>query len=271
MKKNLSIKWLVIKNGIEKFLIKNFEIYVPSSAGNFKEIGFHTQVGINKIFPILSELIATLKNKTVIESAEKFSKKIGLKKNTKLIKNYFIKYNSDKSKVHNYHLVYGSLFKKRNNIKKVLEIGLGTDNEKLISNMGRLGKPGASVKAFRDFFPKAKIYGADIDREILFKDKRISTYYVDQTNLKSLKNLYKKIGSNFDLIIDDGLHASYANINVIISSLKFLKKNGFLIIEDIPIKTVPIWEVVINILDKKYESKLVKTKKSLVFIIKKNK
>ena len=80
MKKNLSIKWLVIKNGIEKFLIKNFEIYVPSSAGNFKEIGFHTQVGINKIFPILSELIATLKNKTVIESAEKFSKKIGLKK-----------------------------------------------------------------------------------------------------------------------------------------------------------------------------------------------
>ena len=271
MKKNLSIKWLVIKNSIEKFLIKNFEIYVPSSAGNFKEIGFHTQVGINKIFPILSELIATLKNKTVIESAEKFSKKIGLKKNTKLIKNYFIKYNSDKSTVHNYHLVYGSLFKKRNNIKKILEIGLGTDNEKLISNMGRLGKPGASVKAFRDFFPKAKIYGADIDREILFKDKRISTYYVDQTNLKSLKNLYKKIGSNFDLIIDDGLHASYANINVIISSLNFLKKNGFLIIEDIPIKTVPIWEVVINILDKKYESKLVKTKKSLVFIIKKNK
>ena len=25
MKKNLSIKWLVVKNGIEKFLIKNFE------------------------------------------------------------------------------------------------------------------------------------------------------------------------------------------------------------------------------------------------------
>ena len=269
MKKNLSIKWLVIKNGIEKFLIKNFEIYVPSSAGNFKEIGFHTQVGINKIFPILSELIATLKNKTVIESAEKFSKKIGLKKNTKLIKNYFIKYNSDKSKVHNYHLVYGSLFKKRNNIKKVLEIGLGTNNEKLISNMGRLGKPGASVKAFRDFFPKAKIYGADIDKAILFKEKRIRTYYVDQTDLMSLKNLYKKIGKNFDLIIDDGLHAPYANINVIISSLKFLKKNGILIIEDIPFKTIPIWKVVSAILNKKHESQLIKAKKSFLFIIKK--
>ena len=269
MKKNLSIKWLVVKDGIEKFLIKNFEIYVPSSAGNFKEIGFHTQIGINKIFPILSKLITTLKKKIEIVSVEKFSKKRGLKKNTELIKNYFMKYDSDKSKIHNYHLIYGSLFKKRNKIKKVLEIGLGTDNEKLISNMGRLGKPGASVKAFRDFFPKAKIYGADIDKEILFKDKRINTYYVDQTNLMSLKNLYKKIGSNFDLIIDDGLHASYANINVIISSLKFLKKKGFLIIEDIPFKTIPIWEVVIDILDKKYESNLIKTKKSLVFTIQK--
>ena len=85
----------------------------------------------------------------------------------------------------------------------------------------------------------------------------------------SLKNLYKKIGSNFDLIIDDGLHASYANINVIISSLKFLKKKGFLIIEDIPFKTIPIWEVVIDILDKKYESHLIKTKNSLVFTVQK--
>lgn len=270
MKKNLSIKWLVVKNGIEKFLIKNFEIFVPSSAGNFREIGYHTQVGINKIFPILSELIYSLKNKKKIMSVEKFSKKRGLKKNTKLIKKYFIKYDSDKSKIHNYHLVYGSLFKKRSKIKKVLEIGLGTDNERLISNMGKLGKPGASVKAFRDFFPEAKIFGADIDKEILFKDKRINTYYVDQTDLKSLKKLYKKIGSNFDLIIDDGLHASYANINVIISSINFLKKNGYLIIEDIPFKTLSIWEVVIDILNKKHESQLIKTKESFVFVIKKN-
>ena len=136
--------------------------------------------------------------------------------------------------------------------------------------MGKLGKPGASVKAFRDFFPEAKIFGADIDKEILFKDKRINTYYVDQTDLKSLKKLYKKIGSNFDLIIDDGLHASYANINVIISSINFLKKNGYLIIEDIPFKTLSIWEVVIDILNKKHESQLIKTKESFVFVIKKN-
>ena len=53
--------------------------------------------------------------------------------------------------IHNYHLIYGSLFKKNNKVKKILEIGLGTDDEKIISNMGRYGKPGASVRAFRDF------------------------------------------------------------------------------------------------------------------------
>ena len=52
--------------------------------------------------------------------------------------------------------------------------------------MGKYGKPGASVKAFRDFFSNANIYGADIDKEILFKEHKISTFYVDQTNINTL-------------------------------------------------------------------------------------
>ena len=271
MNKNLSIKWLVIKNGIEKYLVKNFKIFTPSSAGNYKSLGYHTKKGINEIFPIISKLLILLKIKIKIISAEQYSKKMKMQKNTKLIKSYFDKYQSDKSKVHNYHLIYGSLFKKRNNVRKVLEIGLGTDNEKLISNMGSFGKPGASVRAFRDFFKKAKIFGADIDKNILFKEKRIKTYYADQTNLRSLESLFKKVGSNFDLIIDDGLHASYANINMIVGSLKFLKTNGFLIIEDIPYRTINIWEVIDFILSKSHKTKLVKTKKAFVFIIKNKK
>jgi len=136
--------------------------------------------------------------------------------------------------------------------------------------MGSFGKPGASVRAFRDFFKKAKIFGTDIDKNILFKEKRIKTYYANQTNLRSLENLFKKVGSNFDLIIDDGLHASYANINMIVGSLKFLKKNGFLIIEDIPYRTINIWKVIDFILLKSHKTQLVKTKKAFVFIIKNN-
>ena len=269
MKKILSTHWLILKSGIEKFIVKNFDIFVPSSAGNFKILGHHTKVGINQIFPILSKLLTSIKIKKEIMPAKMLALKMKSGKNTEIIKDLFNKYKSDKSKIHNYHLVYGSLFKKKEKVKKVLEIGLGTDNTNLISNMGSRGKPGASVRAFRDFFPKAKIYGADIDKKILFKDKGINTYYVDQTNLKSLKSLYKKIGSNFDLIIDDGLHAPYANINVIISSLNYLKKDGYLVIEDIPFKTLSIWEVVTDILNKKYESQLIRAKKSFVFLIKK--
>ena len=70
----------------------------------------------------------------------------------------------------------------------------------------------------------SEIYGADIDSQILFKDERISTYYVDQTKERSLKKLFKLIGNNFDLIIDDGLHSHTANLNVIINCLKFLNK-----------------------------------------------
>ena len=102
-------------------------------------------------------------------------------------------------------------------------------------------KSGASVKAFRDFFKKAKIYSANIDKKILFEDKGIKTFYVDQTNITNLDGLFRKIRKNFDLIINDGLHAPYTNINVIISSLNCLKKNGWLVIEDIPFKAKPIW------------------------------
>ena len=49
------------------------------------------------------------------------------------------------------------------------------------------GKPGASLRVWRDFFPNAKIYGGDIDKETLFIEDRISTYYVDQFENSTIK------------------------------------------------------------------------------------
>ena len=46
--------------------------------------------------------------------------------------------------------------------------------------------------------------------------------------------MWKKIGiKNFDIIIDDGLHTTDANINLFLNSFKKLKKNGIYIIEDV--------------------------------------
>jgi len=269
-KGTLSTRWLIFRKGIEKFLIKNFKLFVPSSAGDPKTLGYHTFININKIFPLISKILSLTAENSLL-TVNSFNKKFKNIENQKILMKLFNKYGSDKSKLHNYHLIYSSLFKNRGSVKKILEIGLGTNNQNLISNMGIYGQPGASVRAFRDFFYNAKIFGADIDKEILFKEDRIKTFHLDQTNFKQFSNLFKKIGKGFDIIIDDGLHVSYANLSVIIASLKFLKRDGYLIIEDIPFECRPIWEVVGSILNKSYNIYFIKTKLTYVFVVKNSK
>jgi hypothetical protein len=174
---------------------------------------------------------------------------------------------SDKASKHNYYLIYGPLLGDRGAIKAILEIGMGTNNTKIASNMGKDGKPGASLRAFRDYLPQAMIYGADIDSDILFEEDHIKTFFVDQTNPDTLEELSQKLPDQFDLIIDDGLHSPNANIATLTFALPKLKSNGgWFILEDIPAIALPIWKVVETILPKnKYRFYLVKTMDSWVF------
>jgi len=115
----------------------------------------------------------------------------------------------------------------------LLEIGLGTNNVDVESNMGVSGKPGASLRAFRDFLrSQDKVMGADVDVRILFQSPGIETYFVDQLGKASLVQLGSQVG-NLDLIIDDGLHILESNINTVLSLLVNLKINGYMIVEDI--------------------------------------
>lgn len=129
-----------------------------------------------------------------------------------------------------YNLVFYSI---RDSVKSVLEVGIGTNNEDVQSNMTSNGCPGASLRAWRDYFPNANIYGADIDKRILFEEERIKTFYVDQTDRFSVSNLLYEIDEEyFDIIIDDGLHTSEAAITLLEHSFYKLKHNGIYIIED---------------------------------------
>ena len=150
-------------------------------------------------------------------------------------------YGSDKggkNNHHNYSDFYSELFfNKRKDIKNFLEIGLGTNNTNMPSNMGKNGVPLASLKAWRDFFENANIYGADIDKEILKNDERIKTFYVDQTNPIEIKKMFENIGvKKFDIILEDGLHEYSANICFFENSIKYLSDTGFYIIEDVYFK-----------------------------------
>lgn len=139
---------------------------------------------------------------------------------------------------HNYTQIYYNLFKnmKDRNLR-VFELGLGTNNPNIKCNMCFMngGYPGASLKGWAEFFPNAKIFGADIDRDILFETDRIKTFYCDQTNPVDIKKMWdeKELWESFDIIIDDGLHEADANICFFENSIHRLKNGGYYIIEDL--------------------------------------
>ena len=159
-------------------------------------------------------------------------------KNNKQLTDLMNLFGSDKggrNNHHNFASYYSEIFfHKRNDIKNFLEIGLGTNDTSVLSNMGSNGIPLASLRAWRDYFKNANIYGADIDKNILKNEDRIETFYVDQTDPITIKEMFKNIGEKkFDIILEDGLHEYNANICFFENAIEYLESNGTYIIEDV--------------------------------------
>lgn len=149
------------------------------------------------------------------------------------------KYGSDKgprvgnTTHHTYTEVYHELFKDMTDQSlSVFEMGLGTNNTSFLSHMGPNGRPGASLRGWKDYFKNSMIYGADIDKGILFEEDRIHTTYCDQTNPTLISSMWNSL-PDMDIIIDDGLHTFEANVTLFENSIHKLKSSGIYIIEDI--------------------------------------
>jgi hypothetical protein len=161
------------------------------------------------------------------------------------------KYGSDKGQKtsngrnwHNYSIVYHTLFQHvRTETLRIFELGLGTNDVTVPSNMGTHGKPGASLRAWRDYFPNSLIFGADIDRNILFEEDRIKTFFCDQLNPNEIKMMWEQedLQEKFDIIIEDGLHTFEANKCFFEHSIHKVKEGGVYIIEDIDVKQLNIY------------------------------
>lgn len=138
---------------------------------------------------------------------------------------------------HNYTTMYHYLFKDmRDKPLRLFELGVGTNNVNIPSTMGPDANVGASLYGWREYFPNAKIYSADIDPGCLFNAERIKTYYCDQRDpnvIDSMLNNYPDLYDQFDIIIDDGLNIFEANVVFFNSFIKKLAPNGYYIIEDI--------------------------------------
>lgn len=149
---------------------------------------------------------------------------------------------SDKASAVNYTGIYASVLPALPSDPRILEIGIGTNFEDVDSSMGPTGVPGASLRAFRDLRPDATVYGADVDRRILFEEPGITTHWVDQLDRSSLSALRSKLGGEFDLVIDDGLHSRPANLNTFRALFPAVKPGGWFVIEDVVGSTIPFWE-----------------------------
>jgi len=167
------------------------------------------------------------------------------------LKKLFTNYGSDKT---DSLLVY-IYFEIFNHIKvnSLFEIGLGTNNINVRSNMGLDGKPGASLRAFRDYL-NINVYGADVDKGILFEEDKIKTYFIDQLEKNTILDV-KKIIPKCDIIIDDGLHQPDANLNIIQNLLDHLNKGGILVVEDIEPSFIHIFQIIEKIFNSKNEYK----------------
>jgi hypothetical protein len=266
---------LAMKSGLafKSSLLERFDIWFPHSsnwflypdltiknANSYPLTLFHLQQAVSSKKP---EEIEILDSKSFGKLNCEF---------TKTLSDLFGRHGSDKATKHDYFLVYADLLSELglNRNLKILEIGLGSNNPDLVSSMGAEGKPGASLRAFRDSLPSSEIYGADIDRSILFAEERIKTAWVDQFDRGSFVKMAEDLGeTQFDLIIDDGLHAITANLNSLMFALNSLREGGIMIVEDIPKRTTDAWFPVIATLSDNYDCRFIRCKCEYLFFLRK--
>ena len=128
-----------------------------------------------------------------------------------------IAFNTDKSsRTHNFTKHYEVYFELlRDAPLKLLEIGV---------------QSGASLRMWKQYFPKAQIYGLDYYDVDVMQEDRIKVFKGMQNNIELLEQVL--LDGPFDIIIDDGSHQN----KDIMASFEYLfprmKPGGIYVIED---------------------------------------
>jgi hypothetical protein len=154
---------------------------------------------------------------------------------------------------HNYSPLYDYLFKHlRNEDLNIFEVGI---------------YHGDSAKSWREYFPKSKIYLADVNVEFFSHVENIDNlqcFHCDQDNPHSIRNMWMNdalINLEFDIIMDDGKHEFTSNLNFFRESIRKLKKGGIFIVEDLTFSTYYAFESIVNQLQNEYSLDYIKLMK----------
>ena len=250
--------------------VSEFPVFAPNSGGPVKARSKLTAKSAGQTLPLLVQFIESTTGQTFKEPIP--INTLGSNENrhyhANSVKLIFDRHGSDKAiESQDYHYLYAMILEDLRPISGVLEIGIGTNNPGVVSTMGVQGKPGASLRAFRELLPHATIFGADVDRDILFQEPGIKTFFVDQTNMESINLLATQIDSKLDLIIDDGLHSPDANIATLIFACENLKKGGWFVVEDIAPAALPLWRVISTMLPIDFRAWIISSQTELVFVM----
>lgn len=154
------------------------------------------------------------------------------------------KYGSDKGTMsygHQYTRIYTHLFEPfREKEIVLLEMGLlRVDMDRRRGTNGAEGPTSAtgaqapSLEMWSRFFPRAHIYGFDIDDFTKVKLERCKILQGDMSSETDLSRLVKAISAPIDIIIDDASHASHHQQMAFGFLFPYLRPGGIYIIEDL--------------------------------------
>jgi hypothetical protein len=151
----------------------------------------------------------------------------------------FNHYGSDKDR-NGYAQLYSVLLsRRRNDVSIFLEIGIGTMLPGVCSSMQGYAldgyAPGGSLRAWRDWFPKAQIWGCDVQPDTQFSEHRISTRLCDSTDADAVRKTFGS-GSeppSIDVIVDDGSHFDQHQLATLRNFWPLLCDDGVYVVEDI--------------------------------------
>jgi hypothetical protein len=134
---------------------------------------------------------------------------------------------------HSYTCYYELLLEpRRNNIASLLEIGLAIGGPEVGAPASREVRDAPSVRMWQDYFVNAHIYGLDISDFSRFESDRFTFFRAD-CGVRSELEQVAASGVPFDLIVDDGSHASFHQQLSFACLFGNLRSRGLYIIEDL--------------------------------------
>ncbi len=155
-----------------------------------------------------------------------------------MLSSLFASHGSDKDR-NGYSSLYNALFLPLKDAPvTLLEVGIGTMIPGAPSSMkGYMSddyRPGASLRAWKDFFPKGQIHGMDVAADCMLSEQRIATHLCDSTCPASvLAWTQEHPDLTFDVIVDDGSHWDLHQLATLQHLFPLLKPGGYYIIEDV--------------------------------------